>query len=93
MVMTAKHWSQAKKAAKKHLEYWPEPTSLRLRNRPEKMVPRSLERQERPFVGLRSQRLAALAGETEAGTAKAGTDGKRDRTIQIEKFHRLCAHL
>jgi hypothetical protein len=82
-----------KKAAKKHLEYRPEPTSLRLRDRPEKMVPRRLERQERPLEGLRSQRLAALAGETKAGTAKAGTDGKRDRKIQTEKFHRLRAHL
>ena len=50
--MTAKHWSPAKKAAKKHLEYWPEPIRLRLRNRPEKMVPRRLERQERPLGGI-----------------------------------------
>jgi hypothetical protein len=56
-------------------------------------VPRRLERQERPLGEHRSQRLAAPAGETKAGTAKAGSDGKRDREIQTEKFHRLRAHL
>ena len=35
--------------AKKHLEYRPEPTSLRPRNRPEMMVPRRLECPEQAF--------------------------------------------
>jgi hypothetical protein len=56
------------------------------------MVPRRLERQERPLEVHPSQRLAAQAGETKAGTAKAGSDGKRDRKIQTEKCHRLRAH-
>ena len=44
--MIAKHWTPAKK----HLEYLLEPTSLRARNRPETMVPRSLERPELCFL-------------------------------------------
>src|SRR5580693_2465767 len=57
--MSAKHWTPAKKLcapqkalgapAKKHLEYRPEPTSLRPRNRPEMMVPRRLECPEQAF--------------------------------------------
>src|ERR1700692_1875808 len=35
--------------AKKHLEYRPEPTSLRPRNRPEMMAPRRLECPEQAF--------------------------------------------
>ena len=46
-------WAPGKKAhgapAKKHLEYRPEPTSLRPRNRPEMMVPRRLECPEQAF--------------------------------------------
>ena len=46
--------------------------------------------------GPASRGLAAQARETRAGTAKpktatAGSDGKRDRQIQTEKFHRFCA--
>ena len=81
--MIAGHWAPAKK----HLEYRLEPTSLRARNRPETTVPRSLERPELRFRGL-----AAQASETKAGTATAGSDGKRDRQFQTEKLHRFCAH-
>ena len=44
--MIAQHWTPAKK----HLEYLLEPTSLRARNRPETLVPRSLERPELRFL-------------------------------------------
>ena len=58
--MSARHWTPAKKrlgprkkhvgaSAKKHLEYRPEPISLRPRNRPEMMVPRRLECPEQAF--------------------------------------------
>jgi hypothetical protein len=50
--MSVKHWTPAKKRfapAKKRLEYRPEPTSLRPRNRPEMMVPRRLEYPEQAF--------------------------------------------
>ena len=54
--MSGEHWTPAKKRRKKHLEYLPERTSLRRRNRPDMIAPRRLERQKRP-----SQRLAAQA--------------------------------
>src|SRR5262249_57148412 len=61
--MSARHSAPAKALgtpAKKRLEYWPEPTSLRPRNRPE-MVPRHLKRPERSSKEQGSQRLAAPA--------------------------------
>ena len=51
--MIAKHWTPAKK----HLEYRLEPTSLRARNRPETLVPRSLERPELSFQRPSFQRF------------------------------------
>ena len=85
--MIAGHWAPAKK----HLEYRLEPTSLRARNRPETTVPRSLERPELRFRGLAAQASETRAGTAKPETATAGSDGKRDRQIQTEKFHRFCA--
>lgn len=85
--MSGKHWIPAKKQQKKHLEYLPEGTSLRIRNRPDESVPRRLgclehRLPERPRRGWR-RRL----GDSESRI------GRQDRQIQTEKFHWLCAHL
>jgi hypothetical protein len=54
-------------------------------------VPRSLERPELRFRGLPAQASETRAGTAKPETATAGSDGKRDRQIQTEKFHRFCA--
>jgi hypothetical protein len=74
--MSLKHWSPAKK----YLEYLPEPTSLRPRNRPEIEVPRLLKDPEQG-----SLRLAPCGEQRRLRIAKAGSDGRRERQIQTEQ--------
>src|SRR5579862_8134302 len=73
--------------AKKHLEYRPEPTSLRPRNRPEMMAPRRLECPEQAFSEFGSQRLAAQAQQrAKAGKRKPEQTADGIATIHTETF-------
>src|SRR3984957_8787528 len=75
--------------AKKHLEYRPEPTSLRPRNRPEMMVPRRLECPEQAFLRVRLPEVGSAGpAKSESRKAKAGTDGRRDRHHSYRDVHR-----
>ena len=59
--------------AKKHLEYWPEPTSLRSRNRPEMRDAALPETPGAWLAELGSKRSVAQAGQkSESWIAKAG---------------------
>src|SRR6202167_1494272 len=76
------------KSAKNRLEYRSEPTSLRLRNRPE-IVPRRLRCSEHRFLEAWPRRPV----ETKAGTAKPDRTANGIAKISDRELSRFGAHL
>jgi len=86
--MSVEHWTPAKK----HLECRSEPTSLPPRNRPEIWCRVALNARSIALRDWLPEVGSAGPVKSESRNSEAGSDGRRDRHIQTEKFHRLGAH-